>query len=401
MGPLTAIAAVAAAWALTIFLRTGWAVLRSGSALWLSDQPADEPVSGWPRLAVIFPARNEAETIQQATRSMLGQDYPRLEVIAADDHSTDGTGALLDALAAADPRLHVVHVGELPRAWLGKSHAQQVASEATAAEWLLFTDAAAVFDPPALRRAVAYAEARRIDHLVVAPQYVTENEWERVFLAMSSVLFAARLPPWEVSDARTKTALGASAFNLVRAEAFRAIGGLRRLSLSVDGHLKLGKALKFAGYRPAFLLGRASVSVRWRAELGGLIRGMEKNLFAICDFRITQVLAVVAMLTGLGILPYVGLVVGPWWSRGVALVAIGVLMTTLGTVRGQNGISWYHAFVLPFGAVACLIALLRSVWCTLRRGGVCWRDRFYPLEDLRAHVRRRNAWLREVWLSTR
>ena len=46
-------------------------------------------------------------------------------------------------------------------------------------------------------------------------------------------------------------------------------------------------------------------------------------------------------------------------------------------------------------------AMARSAWLTLRRQGVRWRDHLYPLDELRAHVRLRNAWTREVWRSTR
>jgi hypothetical protein len=46
-------------------------------------------------------------------------------------------------------------------------------------------------------------------------------------------------------------------------------------------------------------------------------------------------------------------------------------------------------------------ALARSVVLTLLRRGVSWRGRLYPLDALKAHVRLRNHWLREVWYSTR
>jgi len=392
---------LAVALAAVIFVRTCWAMLRGGKPVWLAELPAEAPPGGWPRLAVIFAARNEGEMVERATRSMLAQDYPGLELIAVDDRSTDATGAILDAIAAGDPRLRVVHVRELPPGWLGKNHALHAAAEATDADWLLFTDADVVYEPLALRRALAYAVAQHIDHLVVAPQTLTESESERIFLAMFCMLFAVRTPPWKVGDPKSKTALGVGAFNLVRAEAFRAIGGLRRLSLSVDDDLKLGTALKFAGYRPALVLGQGAVSVRWQVGVGGMIRGLEKNFFAVCDFRLSQVLAVLVVVVSLGILPYVALFVGPLWSRGLALFTVAVLVVCLARTRGQNGIAWYHAFVLPLGAVGCTVALLRSVWLTQNRGGVRWRDHFYPLEELRRHVRLRNAWLREVWLSTR
>jgi len=39
---------------------------------------------------------------------ILGQD-PRLEVLVVDDNSPDGTGRIVDDLAQANPRVHVLH----------------------------------------------------------------------------------------------------------------------------------------------------------------------------------------------------------------------------------------------------------------------------------------------------
>src|SRR6476646_6077041 len=76
------------------------AILRRRNGMhWLADLPDELPSGEWPALAVIFAARNEGNVIEQATRSILAQDYPALAVIAADDRSDDATGTILDRLA--------------------------------------------------------------------------------------------------------------------------------------------------------------------------------------------------------------------------------------------------------------------------------------------------------------
>lgn len=52
----------------------------------------------YPALSVIIPACNEEESIEQAVRQLIGQDYPDLEVIVVNDRSTDNTGAVLEKL---------------------------------------------------------------------------------------------------------------------------------------------------------------------------------------------------------------------------------------------------------------------------------------------------------------
>jgi hypothetical protein len=48
------------------------------------------------------------------------------------------------------------------------------------------------------------------------------------------------------------------------------------------------------------------------------------------------------------------------------------------------GWSWACAIFTPFMIPVLLYALLNSTFLTLRRGGIRWRDTFYPLEVLRA-----------------
>ena len=57
---------------------------------------------------VIVPTYNESENVGRIVPLILEQD-PRLEVLIVDDNSPDGTGAIADALAAADQRVHVLH----------------------------------------------------------------------------------------------------------------------------------------------------------------------------------------------------------------------------------------------------------------------------------------------------
>jgi len=60
------------------------------------------------RFLVILPTYNESENLPRIVPQILAQD-PRLDVLVVDDGSPDGTGDLADGLAAANPRVHVLH----------------------------------------------------------------------------------------------------------------------------------------------------------------------------------------------------------------------------------------------------------------------------------------------------
>src|SRR5205814_7058202 len=71
------------------------------------------------RALVVIPTYNERINLPLIVPQILQQD-PRLEVLVVDDNSPDGTGQLADELAAADPRIHVLH--RPGKAGLGKAY---------------------------------------------------------------------------------------------------------------------------------------------------------------------------------------------------------------------------------------------------------------------------------------
>jgi dolichol-phosphate mannosyltransferase len=60
------------------------------------------------RALVIVPTFNERANIERLIPAVLAQDKS-LELLVVDDASPDGTGALVDAIAATNPRVHVLH----------------------------------------------------------------------------------------------------------------------------------------------------------------------------------------------------------------------------------------------------------------------------------------------------
>jgi dolichol-phosphate mannosyltransferase len=59
---------------------------------------------------IVIPTYNERENLRPLLSQVFAQGLPT-EVLIIDDNSPDGTGAMADELAAADPRVHVMHRG--------------------------------------------------------------------------------------------------------------------------------------------------------------------------------------------------------------------------------------------------------------------------------------------------
>lgn len=117
---------------------------------WGDGTPAPE-LKGNPQVAVLIPCFNEVEHGQSTIMAALEQHYPNVEVIAINDGSSDGTGAMLDELAAAHDRLRVIHLAQNQ----GKAMALRMGALAARSEYLVCIDGDAILDPDAVSYLVA------------------------------------------------------------------------------------------------------------------------------------------------------------------------------------------------------------------------------------------------------
>ncbi|NYF80827.1 glycosyltransferase [Granulicella arctica] len=346
----------------------------------------DRLPEGMPSLAVIVPARNEAEDVAACLGSLVAQDYPELKVIAVDDRSTDGTGRIMDELAAAHPeRLRVLHVSELPQDWLGKTHAMALAAAQCDAEWLLFTDGDVLFRADSLRRALAFAVESDADHLVTVPTTMIERWDEGALLGFFQIfgLWVAR--PWKIADPRARRdAIGIGAFNMVRRSAYEQIGGFEALRMEIVEDIGLGRRIKRAGLRQRIAFGRGLVRLHWASGALGLVEVMTKNMFSAFRFYVSLALVACLWLMVFCVAPVFGLLMrGTRLPAAITLIAIAGVYWLYGRI---SGISAWQVLLSPFAAMLFLYTLLRSMVTTLRQGGVIWRGTFYSLKTLRRYA---------------
>lgn len=346
-----------------------------------------EPLTGndLPSLSIIVPARDEAAAIEEALQRMLSLDYPDYELIAVNDRSTDGTGAIMDRVAQqVGDRLRVVHIDQLPEGWLGKNHAMSVGVSQARGEFILLTDGDVMFDPLTLRRAMAAVRAGRLDHLVLLPQTVTTTYFETALMNLFCLMLMAstRFPlvRWKwFKDAY----LGVGAFNLVRRAAFDQIGGFRSLQLEVADDLMLGRLVKHNELNQDVYGGQGSVSVRWQSGgVWSIVRGLEKNAFSGTGYSITQTIGAVTVLCLLFVAPVIAAACG-YWTWPVGILTLGSLILSVGTAW-TVGFPVTVGIFYPWAMVVFAFIMLRSMTLTLRQGGIRWRDTFYSLDSLRA-----------------
>ncbi len=109
-----------------------------------------------PRALIVVPTYNELDNVRGVAERFLAA-IPDVELLFVDDNSPDGTGALLDELCLAEPRLHVMHrAGKLG---LGTAYIEGFTwGLARGYDYLWEMDADGSHDPKYLPQMLALAE---------------------------------------------------------------------------------------------------------------------------------------------------------------------------------------------------------------------------------------------------
>jgi cellulose synthase/poly-beta-1,6-N-acetylglucosamine synthase-like glycosyltransferase len=352
-----------------------------------------------PRVSIIVPARNEEADIESSLKALLALDYDNYEVIAVNDRSTDRTGEIMERMAGNPPfppppqfsqrtregpsALRVIHHRELPAGWLGKTHAMWTATNQANGDWLLFTDADVLFKPDSVRRALAYAEAERADHVVLFPQMIMKRPGEYMMIAFFQTMFVFGHRPWKVADPKTRDHIGVGAFNLIRRSVYEAVGTYEALRMEVLDDMKLGKVVKNAGFAQRNVFGADLISIRWAHGARGVVHNLTKNFFAVLSFKWRRTLLSAFGLAFLNLMPFLGVLLAHGWERlPYAIALVSMFLIYLG-MSWRSRVPAYYFALHPVSTVLFVYILLRSMFQTLWNGGIIWRGTKYPLEELR------------------
>jgi glycosyltransferase involved in cell wall biosynthesis len=356
--------------------------------------PPDLP-EGWPRVSIIVPARNEEAGLPRALASLEALDYPNLEFLFINDHSTDRTGKLLADFAGRHPdSARVITDPPLPPGWMGKNNAVWRAAGEASGEWLLFTDADIVFASDALRRAVAFARERQADIAPALLRLETESFWEKTMLSTLAAAGLALCMIRQSRDPRWKHAMGVGAFTLVRREAYFAAGGHAAIAGQAVEDVWLARLLKAKGFRYDIADGTALVKVRMYTSLRAIFAGFRKNTYAATEERVW--------------LAFLG--VAGWWLASLApvMATVGGFLgwiagggSAWGALAGAGAATWLASawllgkrarflipdiargwpLLFPVAGTICGAIVLASTWDGAVRRRVHWRGRVVGLKD--------------------
>jgi chlorobactene glucosyltransferase len=334
-----------------------------------------------PFVSILLPARDEAANITACVRALLAQRWVAFEVLVLDDHSTDGTSALLAELANENPRLRVLRGRPLPPGWLGKHWACAQLAEAARGEVLLFTDADTRHAPGALAAAVAALQTTNADLISALPRQAMPTWGERLVvptLGWSLFCFLPLALAHRLQSPVLSAAIGQ--FLLIRVAAYQRAGGHAAVRAHVADDLALTRRVLAGGGRWRLLDAGALVTCRMYTGWRSAAEGFSKNLYAAFNYQLVPFVAIwlwVGLAFTLPAAVLLAALVGAAWPASVLTPAL------LGAALGWGVWAGYAlrlrapfrlSFIYPAIVLTAVALALRSLALT-RAGRATWKGR--------------------------
>jgi len=366
-----------------------WDAKRNDTAL--GSDSYDGPPPEAPKLSVLVAAKDEQDNIEACVRGILAQDYPNFELIAIDDRSRDRTGQILDAIAAEDDRLRVIHVDALREGWFGKNNAMREGVQRATGEWLCFIDAdCRQTSTRTLSMAMRHAMENGIEFLSLLPVLETHSAWERIIQPVCGGMMVFWFRPRKVNDPRSKVAYANGAFMLMTRQAYERIGGHERVKTEVNEDMHMARLAKQAQVRLVVVQNRDLYRTRMYARLADIWRGWSRIFYGCFGTLRRLVISAVVMLV-MSILPFVSMVVG-WamvaargWDgagqwRWIALLATAALLAQQSVIVEYYRLSRADARYAPtyiIGSLFVVGMLVNAMLKVTGRSGTNWRGTLY------------------------
>jgi chlorobactene glucosyltransferase len=362
--------------------------LRQASVLRRLDGRSEVGLPRVPEVAVIIPARNEEAKVAACLAGVLDQDYPseRQQVSLVDDESEDATAVIARAIVGRDRRLSVLRVPPLPPGWTGKGHACWVGARNLRGEpdWLCFLDADVEVRRDLLRRAVAAAEAERLDLLSLAPTQILRSFAERLVMPCGFYLLSFTQDLKKINEPGVEEVAATGMFMLIRRTVYEAVAGHRAVAGAISEDTELARIVKRAGGKVAMWDGAGLLETRMYSGWRSLRAGIAKNLIDLMGgpgSTIATAVLVLVLAWGLVLIPVASLLtVGDEPLDGIArALALGAAALALVFHVGGAAhfrIPLWYGLLFPLGYTAGAMIAFDSVRQRLF-GRVVWKGRSY------------------------
>ncbi len=343
-----------------------WLYLIFGRGIFwrLSESRDCEPPPVSNRVAIVIPARNEAESIGLAIASLLSQSYPGPHhVFLVDDHSQDGTADIARSAAREAGKPDLLTAISVDRA------------QAFQPDFILFSDADIAHAPDNIERLVARAEACGCDLVSYMVKLRCETFAERALIPAFVFFFFMLYPPAWTASSRHATAGAAGGCILIGWPALARIGGIAAIRGELIDDCALAKAVKRSGGKIWLGVTSKTRSIRGYGTFGEIGRMISRTAFWQLRHSPWLLAGTIAALFLTYMLPPLLLLTGRLVPASLGLAAWVLMMVAYAPSLRFYGLTMLWAPALPAVALFYAGATVHSALRYWSGRGGQWKGR--------------------------
>ncbi|MBD2138508.1 glycosyltransferase [Anabaena sp. FACHB-1237] len=344
-----------------------------------------------PSIAIVVPARNEAEVISISLRSLFQQDYPgKFNIILVDDQSTDGTANFAEGVAYAldkTAQLQIITSQTLPSDWTGKLWALeqgiQFANQLTP-DYILLTDADIEHHPNNLCRLIAKAEKENLDMVSIMVRLRCESFWEKLLIP-AFVFFFQKLYPFRwVNNPQKSTAAAAGGCILIRPTSLNNIGGISSIRHALIDDCTLANRIKSNQGKIWLGLSSLTVSLREYNSLDTIWDMVARTAYTQLNYSpLLLSLSIIGMMI-VYVMPILAIIIGLIMLKP-GIIIVGLLTSLIMAIAYFPIISFYKckpifALSLPVISILYTLMTIDSAMRYWQKRGGAWKGRVYPVD---------------------
>jgi hopene-associated glycosyltransferase HpnB len=337
------------------------------------DEPASD--ADLSDIAVLIPARNEADTIVTTLRGLDAQGRG-LKTILVDDQSTDATSVV--ARDAAKHELLLVAGQPLPHGWAGKLWALEQGRVHLDRPLTLLLDADIELAPGLLAALRHKMQRDQVQFVSVMAALRMHTFWEKLLMP-AFVFFFRLLYPFRLSNDPNwrRVAAAAGGCILLETRLIDDIGGFLALRGALIDDCALARLVKSQGARTWIGLTHSARSVRAYGDLSPIWNMVARSAFTQLAYSTTWLLGCSLLFAIAFWLPPVALFFPGAATKALASLALIMMMASYLSALRFYGLSSAWALTMPLIGTLYLAMTWTSAiryW----RGQRCrWKDRVY------------------------
>ena len=317
---------------------------------------SDTPSVDRPSIAIIIPARNEADALPHLLPGLIAQLRAGDELVVVDDHSTDTTGEVAVRLGA-----QVITPPELPEGWLGKPHACWHGARSTSAPLLLFVDADVRAAPDLLDR-IAAAWSLDPDAVVSIQPWHHTGTWREQASLLANVTTLMGTGGFTAAGRRLSPAMAFGPVLAIGRTPYERVGGHRSVRTLHTEDIGLARLIGTS----ALYTGRPDTSFRMYPEgFRQLVQGWTRSIATGTRFTRWWLSLAVAL--------WVWSLAGGWIAEPFVYPLSAIQFWVLG--RRAGSMHPLTALLYPLAVAVFAWIFLRSMFAMVFRRQVTWKQR--------------------------